>query len=760
MHGIHSSISPSIAILLMSLPAVGFGNEAKTASADGPSSVAAQVSFVNDVLPVLSKAGCNQGRCHASATGKGGLHLSLRGYAPEQDYYALTHHLFDRRINSAAPDLSLILAKPSQAVPHQGGEALPKESVGYAILREWIQRGSPPPNPNDPQVVELTVTPARVTLKVGTKIELRVKARFADGHERDVTTWARYDTNSGAIITVDESGAALARGSGQAAVSAAYQNLVAAVDVTVPFATSEETRNYSSLPRTNYIDDLVIDKWEELRLWPSAPVDDATFLRRVYLNVAGRPPRPDEVRRYTDSESPNKRNKLIDDLLASPDFVDMWTQKWGDVFRISREWLGEKAMWSFHEFLHDRFERNVRWDVVARELIAASGDSTQSGAVNFYRTQRVFNDVTLWPLVAAETTSQVFLGVQITCARCHNHPFEKWTQDDYYGMASFFAQVGEKGKLQGKSLHIIHDRNTRKIPHPRRGKALPPKPLGMPRVPADGPTRRHDLARWVTSRNNPYFARATANRVWRHFMSSGIVEPVDDFRASNPPTNRNLLEALAQDFMDHDYDLRHLMRTILRSRVYQLSASATEHNRSDHRFYSHYRPRRMTAEQILDALGDLTGKRQRFNGFPVGFRAQQLPDTQVASSFLDSFGRPLRRLASCECERIQEPNLVQALELMNSEMLHDMVTADEALIQRLIADPKVGGEDITDAQLIDEIYLRALGRASRFAEKKALLAEWRQTAADTSDDPTQTRREFFEDLLWAIINSKEFLFSF
>lgn len=726
---------------------------------------ASSVSFVNDVIPVLSKAGCNQGRCHASSTGKGGFQLSLRGFAPERDHLALTRDLFDRRVSVVDPDASLVLQKPSQGVPHQGGEVLPKGSNSYRILREWIAEGARGPDDRDPQVVEVRVSKTDVVLEPGTKLQLSVNARFSDGSEREVREWSLFDSNDAQVATVDGEGVTRASLPGIAAVSATYQGLVAAVKITVPFPRAAEAltagygaKEYAALPRNNYIDDLVIAQWKKLRLWPSATSDDATFMRRVYLGLTGRIPRPKEVHEFLGSRDERKREVLVDRLLPSADFVDMWTQKWGDIFRVSREWIGENSVWTFNEYLRDRFRRNVPWNQVASELIAGSGDASKIGPPNFYRLQRVYNDPTLQPFIAAETTSQIFLGRQIGCARCHNHPFERWTQSDYYGMVSYFAHVGEKGpKRGGKTGVIVHDRLQREINHPRLGKPIPPTPLGARRQPEKGSTRRHDLAHWITSPTNPYFARATANRVWRHFMSTGIVEPVDDFRASNPPSNEALLDALAQDLVDHGFDIRHLMKRILSSHVYQLSSMTTDQNRDDGRFYSHFYPKRMTAEQILDALGDLTGNPLRISGLPANFRAQRLPDTQFKVPFLDSFGRPLRRLASCECERIQQPNLAQALELMNSDLLHDMVTSDAALVQHLLKrDTK-----ITETQLIEEIYVSSLGRTPSQQESNALLREWRLVAdALAPDQLSKIRREFFEDLLWAVINNKEFLFSF
>ncbi len=738
-----------IALLMLVLAGRVFAGQAT----DVPSRSASPVSFVNDVLPVLSKVGCNAGTCHGSSGGKGGFKLSLRGFAPEQDHDAICRDSFGRRVDGVRPQNSLLLLKPTAAVAHRGGQVLDPDSPGYEILLAWLRQRSPGPSEQEPRLIALTLARPSLSLEPNQRRSLRVEARFSDGSRRDVTRWARYDTNESTVAVVDDNGFVQAVGPGKAAVSAAYQDRVAAVEITVPYPDASQPRDYSTLPRANYIDDLVIAQWEALRLWPSPPADDATFLRRVYLDVTGTLPEPADVRAFWAATDPGKRDAVINRLLDSPDSVDMWAQKWGDVFRASREWLGEKAVWTFHRYLRDRIQRNVPWDQVVRELIAGAGNSSRTGPANFYRLQKVFNQLELWPLTAAETTAQTFLGIRIQCARCHNHPKDRWTQADYYGLASFFARVGAKKAADGSV--VIHDRGTGEIKHPRLGRALPPKALDGPTMASDAAmTRRRFLAEWITAPDNPFFARATANRIWRHFMGRGLVEPVDELRTSNPPTNAALLDALARDLVDHGFDLKHLMRRILRSRTYQLASTPTPDNRADTRFYSHYLPKRMAAEQLLDAIGRVTGIRERLPGLPVGFRAQQLPDTKVASAFLDQFGRPLRRVASCECERIQEPNLKQALELMHSPVLVDRVTADEGFVARRI---EAGA---TDAGMVEEMYLRVVGRPPTKDETTAIVKEWTAVAA-TSDAKgrARLRRAFHEDLLWALLNSKEFLFN-
>jgi hypothetical protein len=897
--------------------------EGKAAAAEGLTD-APRMSFVNDVLPVLSKAGCNQGTCHGAAAGKGNFKLSLRGFAPELDFQAIRLEELGRRVDLAVPEASLILRKPSLDLAHRGGLVLPSGSAGYRIVRAWLAQGAPPSPAGESRLTGLAMEPAETLLEPGQSLAVRVTARFSDGALRDVTEWARYDSSDSRVATVDGSGLAQATGPGKAAVSASYQDQVAASEITVPFPASSEPRDYAALPRANYIDDLVIDQWQRLRLWPSPPADDATFLRRVAIDVTGTLPTPAEVRDFVADPDPAKRDRLIDRLLADGAHVDLWAQRWGDVFRVSREWLGERAAWTFHNYLRDRIARNVPWDEVVRELVAGAGDSTLLGPPNFYRLQKVYNEAELWPLTAAETTAQTFLGVRMQCARCHNHPFDRWTQADYYGFVSFFAQVTFKD-MPDKGV-VIFDRATGEIDHPRLGRPMPAKalagpqmsagrnpwdgaswiwddasaatfplsvdqsrqprfarrsfelegspvyarllvtaddryevyvngrlvgadgawssaetydvaplltagrntiavkavnllgpggliawlaaetagrqmvvvgtdstwkltslespdwhmpdaadaswpqaldlgaaataPWGTPAAPADvrpaaaGPTRRELLANWIVSPDNPFFARATANRIWKHYFGRGLVEPVDDLRASNPATNGPLLDALAKDLAAGGSDLARFQRTILRSRAYQLSGTPTEANRADAMFASHYLARRMTAEQIMDAVGHVTGMPLAFAGTPAGTRAQQLPDTKFPSAFLDTFGRPLRRVASCECERVQDPNLRQALEMMHNADQHASITADAGLVNRLVQQ----GAD--DRKLLDEIYLHALARPPRDQEAAALLDD---LAATLDEAPVENRallrRQFFEDVLWAVVNSKEFLFN-
>ncbi|MGD9647885.1 MAG: DUF1549 domain-containing protein [Pirellulales bacterium] len=767
--GTRSQVALSLTVL--SLVAALFASDRATAAdasgatADLPAGLGTppDASFINDVLPVLSKAGCNQGTCHGGATGKGGFRLSLRGYAPELDWPTIVRDDFGRRISVADPEQSLLLRKPTLATPHQGGRLIEPGSPAFELLVRWIAAGAPGPRDDEPRAESLAITMVDTPsdaelapLQPGSVQQLKAEARYSDGTTRDVTPWTRWDTSDAMVARVDSDGRVTAVAGGRAAASGAYQSLVAAVQVVVPFAAADlgaPLFDYDALPRANYIDELLIADWRLLGLQSSPPIDDAALYRRLALDVTGTLPTPDEVQAFVADTAADKRSRAIEVLLARAEFVDLWAQKWEDIFRASREWIGEKSVWTFDRYLRDAIARNRPWNEVARELIAGTGDSAAEGPPNFFRLQKVFNELELWPLTAAETTAQTFLGIRLQCARCHNHPFDRWTQSDYYAMVSFFARTAPKSAADGNV--VIFERPTGEITHPRLGRPITPQPPGGPAMQAadDGGNRRAALGAWVGSPDNPFFARATANRVWRHFMGRGLVEPVDDLRPSNPPSNPALLQALADDLAEHNFNIRHLIRAILNSEAYGLSSVATAQNATDQQFYSHWLSKRLTAEQLLDALGDVTGVPEKFAGLPSGYRAQQLPDTKIASAFLDMFGRPLRRSA-CECERIQEPNLAQSLELLNSDAIDARVRSDTGLVARLLAAGK------TDEDLTREIYWRALGRGPTEAERELCQGELAAAlAASAALDQGAVRRQFFEDLMWAVLNSKEFVFN-
>jgi hypothetical protein len=727
------------------------------------SSAQKPVSFLNDVVPVLTRAGCNQGICHGAAAGKNGFKLSLRGFAPEIDYVALTRQARGRRANIAQPEQSLLLRKPLLDVPHIGGKALTRGSEDYNILVRWLAQGAPGPDPRDPQVTALQVTPAVQSLLPRVKSQLHVVAVFSDGSKRDVTHWARFATNDENVATVVPDGRITITGVGQTAIMIGYQSRVAVARVLVPFPNQIPPTAYARLPRANYIDDLVYSRLESLHLPVSPAADDLAFIRRVTLDLTGALPAPAEVRAFAADHDPRKRETLVNSLMARPEFIDFWTYKWSDLLRVNRGTLKDKGMWAYYSYIHDAVRDNKPWDVMAREVLTARGNTFLDGPANYFRTA-------LKPEELAENVSQGFMGIRVQCAKCHNHPLEKWTQNEYYGMANLFARVKFKADL---GIYVndemtVYNTASGDLVQPRLGRPVPAKPLGGPTLALDSPReRRAFFAEWLTRPDNWYFSHSIVNRVWAHFMGRGLVEPVDDLRETNPASNPELFDALANDFVKHGFDLRTLMRRIVSSRAYQLSSAALPGNARDDRYFSHFLVRRMTAEQLLDALNQVTGNAEDFPGMPPGYRAVQLPDTHVKSEFMDLLGRPAR-VITCECERSQEPNMAQALLFINGELINRKVSADSGRVDRLI---KAG---MSDGEILDELYWSALGRPPSSTERagdlkslhQALAAQTATPSASAPNQPSAAkagpdlaRRHVLEDMLWVLVNSKEFLFN-
>lgn len=737
-----------------------------------------RVSFLNDVVPVLTRSGCNQGACHGAAAGKGGFKLSLRGFAPEIDYDAITHQARSRRIDPASPEHSLFLRKPLLEVSHRGGKALGLHTPEYAILLRWLQEGAVGPDAHDPHVTALKVSPPAQSLSRNAQTKIRVDARFSDGTTRDVTHWCRFATNDENVATAGADGAVAVAGYGQTAIMIAYQDKVAVARVLAPYPNTIPPSAFDALDRATFIDRAVANRLKALHIAPGKRADDLAFIRRVTLDLTGALPAPNEARAFAADRDPRKRAKLVDYLMQRPEFIDFWTYKWSDMFRVNRGTLKDKGMWAYYSYLHDCVRDNKPWDQICREVLTSRGNTFLDGPSNYFRTA-------LKPEELAENVSQGFLGIRVQCAKCHNHPLEKWTQNEYYGMANLFARVKYKADL---SIYVndemtVYNTSSGDLIQPRLGRPVPPKPLGGPQMPSSSHMeRRQYFADWLTRPDNWYFSHSIVNRVWAHFMGRGLVEPVDDMRETNPASNPELFDALADDFVKHRFDLRHLMRRIVTSETYQLSSSATPLNAKDDRYFSHFLVRRMTAEQLLDAVSQVTGSAEQFPGMPPGLRAVQLPDTKVKSEFMDILGRP-PRVITCECERSQEPNMAQALMFINGEVVNRKVTTDGGFVHRLIQSGR------SDGDLLDEIYWTALGRAPRPAERTAGLAAIRRACAPTAQsapptlgatgaansagtgapapaDPravaaalTERRRHAFEDLLWVLINSKEFLFN-
>lgn len=707
------------------------------------------VSFVRDVMPILSRAGCNAGTCHGSARGKNGFKLSLRGYDPEFDYRALVESLAGRRFNRSDPDRSLMLLKPTQGVPHQGGLALEPGSPAYRTLRQWIAEGVRSDTATTQRVARLEVRPRQPVMRLpGERQQLLVLAHYPDGTTRDVTRDAVYTSSVPEIATVTEEGLVKAGRRGESAILIRYEGAYATNPLIV--LGNRTGWQWVQTPEYNFIDTLVYRKLKRIQSLPSPLCSDAEFLRRVSLDLIGLPPLPEETRAFLADPTPSrvKRERVIDRLLNSSEFVDHWTNKWADLLQCNRKFLGEKGVWAFRNWIEEAVARNMPFDRFVRELLTTNGNLYENPAASYFRVARGE------PEVAAENTTQLFLGVRFACAKCHDHPFERWTQTQYYELAAFFGRVGIK-KHPELGDEIVYDRGEGDVTHPKTALAVAPafpvaaQLAALPRASSEDPTavsraRREALARWLTAPENPFFARATANRIWSYFMGRGIIDPVDDLRTSNPPSNPELLDALTKEFIKSGFDLKHLMRTIVRSRTYQQSVTANRWNADDTINYSRATPRRLTAEQLLDAISRATGSPAKFAGLPEGTRAAQLPDSKVgAGGLLDLFGRPARE-SPCECERTSTVSLGQALNLINGVTLAEAIHDPKGRVARLLE------KNPSDAEIVQELYLAALCRPPRPDELKKAIDYL---------GGAESRAEGAQDLLWALINSPAFLFN-
>lgn len=695
-------------------------------------------NFRNHVESVLVKGGCNSGACHGAAAGKNGFRLSLRGYNPDGDFLSLTRDARGRRVVPADPGRSLLLTKPTGLVPHRGGVRFAADSLEYRVLAEWIAAGAVAPQAEDPRIERIEVLPPAVVLPPQAAQQLLVRAHYSDGHVEDATRWAKYTANNAAVAYVDDAGRVQVAGSGEGSITVWYQSKVAVSTVSAPYAPSPAAEALAALPRRNLIDQRVLDKLAALNIPAAPPSADGEFLRRAFLDTIGTLPTPDEARAFLADAAPDKRDRLIETLLARPEFVDYWTYKYSDLLLVNSEKLPPQAMWAYHHWIRRHVASNTPWDEIARQLLTARGSSLENGAANFFLLHQD-------PLDLAETTTVALLGFSINCARCHNHPLEKWTNDQYYGMASLFARVRTKN-LASDAERVVYDADDGEIAQPLTGRSQPPAPLDA--APLDGAatqSRRQRLADWLTAAENPYFRRAIVNRVWANFFGVGLVEPIDDMRQTNPASNEPLLADLAQYLADHGHDLKALMRLILQSHTYQRSSLAAPENADDSRFYSRYYPRRLMAEVLLDAVSQVAGAPTAFPDYPSGWRALQLPDASVPSYFLKTFGRPDRTI-TCECERTAEPSMVQVLHLANGDVLNQKLAATGNRIEQLLA------SGAADAAIIDECYLSALSRLPTADERAQLTTA-------LADAPPSERRAAVEDLYWGVLSSKEFLFN-
>lgn len=727
-------------------------------------------SFRHQFIAALNVAGCNAGSCHGIPSGRGGFRLSLRGYNPAADYVELSRDTLGRRTNRLDPTASLIYLKALGRVPHEGGARFGVDAVAARTMRAWLEEGFPDDPPNLPALTKLEIAPGpRVLVAPARWQQVAVTAHFADGSSRDVTRLTVFSSSDEGVAKVDANGLVELQQTGEAAILCRYLDIIQCVRLT--YLELRPNFRWPETPQNNYVDKHVFAKLKLLNILPSELCTDQEFLRRVFLDLCGILPKPEEVQSFLADTAPNKRARLIDQLLERPEYADLWTYKWLDLLRCNRLNMQIKGSHVYRQWLRGHIESNTPWSQVVRELLTASGSTFANPPANYYR--GAYDGKSGGAVVRdaqglAETTAQLFFGIRLQCAQCHNHPFERWTQDDYFHMTAWFAQLKAKPdplqpgrgpqpypwQLREDAI-VLYSARTGEVTQPRTGQVMSPKVMGMP-APAipPGKDRRDVLADLVTAADNPFFARATVNRLWYHLLGKGIVDPPDDFRDSNPPANQALLDALARDFVDHNFDLRHIIRTIANSRTYQLSAHGNESNQGDDKYFSHalVQRKRLPAEVLLDAICAATDAPEKFTDTPAGTRTVQLPDGQVVYTggryaswdrhpFSKAFGQPAREVA-CECEREGDLNLARVLELKNGSFLQQKLQTPDNRIGKLLA------RKLSDAEVLSELFLATLSRPPQVHEVQAAL-EVVTKAAD--------KRAAWEAVQWALLNTNEFL---
>ena len=706
------------------------------------------IDYLDQVRPVLWKAGCNMGACHAAQYGQGGFKLSVFGFDPAADRNAMARDSQSRRINLLDPTQSLILQKPTMQVPHGGGRRLEVGSRDYELLAAWVRNGAPAPG-TERVISKLIVTPAQRIGDVGLKQQLRVDAVYADGETRDVTAWAKFDSMDEGLVAVTREGLCTVAGRGQAPIMVRFEGQADICMFVIPYGPPAPLVGWTN---NNVIDELAATKFKELGIEPSPLCDDATFLRRIFLDATGTLPTREEIDEFLASTDVFKRTLWIDRLLGLTDspkkglynerYAAYWTLKWSDLIRNNSRDLQDTGMWALHNWIKGAFRENLSFDKFVSQLVQGKGSSFSNGPANYF----IVNNT---PSELAESTSQLFLGTRLTCAQCHHHPFEKYSQDDYYSFAAFFARTGLKtsqefGLFGGERVVVIKTGGD--VRQPRTGKVMPPKPLDG--EPVDHPLdRRIALAQWMTAPTNGAFARATVNRYVSYLLGRGLVDPVDDLRPTNPPTNPAMLQALSDEFVKSGFNPKQLIRTIMVSRLYQLDSQPTAQNVADRRFYSHFEVKRLTAEPLLDAIDHAAGTQTKFKDLPLGTRAIEIPDAEYPDYFLNTFAKP-RRTSVCECERSPDANLAQALHTLNGDILTTKIATKTGRIERLLAETAPNVKKI-HAEIMTDLYFATLCRApspQELAASETLLKDY------------PSPRECYEDLLWALINSKAFLF--
>jgi hypothetical protein len=704
----------------------------KQAAAERP------ISFKLDVMPVFMRAGCNTGACHGAARGKDGFRLSLFGFDPDGDWYRLTREMSGRRISVAIPEECLLVEKSTGAVQHSGGERFTAKSELYDTILRWLNAGAPKDPADVAKPVALELFPPRLVLEgEGATQRMTVRAKYSDGTDRDVTSLARYMTSNDVSAKIDDNGLVTAGARGEAYVFARFATFtVGSQAIVIPKGVKYE---WTNVPERNYIDALVFNKLKNLRMLPSELCSDETFFRRAFLDVVGVLPARDDHDKFMKDASPDKREKLIDDLLSRKEFSELWVMKWAELLQIRTDdnrQVSYKTALGYFNWLQARVEENVPFNLMIQELLSASGGTFTMPPTTYYQIERD-------TLKISENTAQIFMGMRIQCAQCHNHPFDRWTMDDYYSFAAFFSQIGRKNSEDPRE-RIVFDRAEGEVKHPVGGRTMAPKFLGGDAPDVKDKDRRQVLAAWIASPENPYFARNLANIVWAHFFGKGIIDPVDDVRVSNPPSNPELLEALAKKFTSYKYDFKKLVRDICLSRSYQLSTRANATNESDTRNFAKGPIRRIRAEVLLDIISEVTDTPNKFKGLPLGARAVQIADGKTSNYFLTTFGRATRETV-CSCEVKMEPNLSQALHLLNGDTVNARIVQG-ALIKKQLEAGK------TAPQVLEELYVRCLGRAPGEDELKKLLP-----MLEAKDK--KALQQNLEDVFWALLNANEFIFN-
>jgi hypothetical protein len=707
------------------------------------------INFGNQVVPIFSKLGCNSGGCHGKASGQNGFRLSLLGFEPELDYASLVKEARGRRVVPAAPDASLLLLKASGGIAHGGGKRMEVGSDEYRVVRRWIASGLPFGNPDDPVVTKISVHPGQRVLPRNGRQQVAVYAHYSDGSVEDVTRRAQYESNDTDVAAVDADGVVRTLAlSGEAAVMARFSGQVTIFRATVPLGVP--TPDYAFEPKT-VVDRHTLAKWKQLGIVPSGECPDEQFIRRASLDITGTLPTPARLAAFVNDPSPDKRERLIDALVDSPEHSYYFANKWADVLRVKRGNQPGRAQGTFlfHNWIRETIARDMPYDEFVREIVAAAGDEGRCPPTVWYKDVQTADQF-------VDNAAQVFLGTRMQCAQCHHHPYEKWGQDDYWGLAAFFGRVAVKTvpvpgvqQNQQNQRRVVYTRAAGSVTNKRTGRPAEMKPLDAAPVevgPDDDP--RHKLVDWMVDPKNPFFARAVANRYWAHFFGRGIVDPLDDMRVTNPPSNPELLDALAKELTDSNYSLKHLVKTIAKSRTYGLSSAPTEFNRHDRQANSRYYPKRMSAEVLFDAVCQVTDSPTAFNGLPqdrhAPRRAIMLPDESFQSYFLDVFGRP-QRISACECERVSEANLAQALHLLNSEEVQGKIARTGGRAAALAKDPR------PDREKVEELFLWALSRKP--TEKQMRLA------LENIELNAKNKQIAYENIVWALVNTKEFIFN-